>query len=82
MMLLSAATVAIVAWIVVRYVLADNLLAYPVAAALLSLLGSAATLLQNHRADLLVNGIVVIAAALALVVWLVAPPQREARIAA
>lgn len=82
MMLLSAASVAIVAWIVVRYVLADNLLAYPVAAALLSLLGSAAALLQNRRADLLVNGIVVIAAALALVVWLVASPQRETRIAA
>lgn len=82
LMLIGATSAAALAWIVVRYVLGANLLAYPVAAALLSLLSNAAILLQNHRADLLINGIVVIAAAVALLVWLIAPQRSLARIAA
>ena len=58
MMLLSSITGALLAWFIVRFVMRENLLAYPLAAALALLLGSAATLLQNHRSDLMVNGVV------------------------
>ena len=56
----------------------ENLLAYPVAAALALLLGSAATLLQNHRSDLMVNGVVDILAVMALVVWIAYPSPAQA----
>ena len=79
MMLVSAATGAVLAWVVVRYVLADNLLAYPLAACLLFLLNGAATLLQNHRPDLIVHGSVVAAAAILVVMAMAVTrlPQPE-----
>ena len=77
-MLLVAGTAAGLAWLIVRYILADNILGYPVAAALLILLNGSATLLQNHRPDLMVHGSIVAAAALALVAWFAAVPRRIA----
>ena len=78
MMLLSSITGALLAWFIVRFVMRENLLAYPLAAALALLLGSAATLLQNHRSDLMVNGVVDILAVMALVVWIAYPSPAEA----
>jgi hypothetical protein len=77
LMLLSAASAALVIWFVVRFVLRENLLAYPLAAALAMLLGSAASLLQNQRGDLIVNGVVEIVAAIALIVWIAYPKYSE-----
>lgn len=76
--LLVSTTIALVLWISVRFILGRNLLAYPVAAALLFLGGGAATLLQNHRPDLLVNGLVTVAAAAALMLWLSLPSRGPA----
>jgi membrane protease YdiL (CAAX protease family) len=69
MMLVSAAVVAALAWIVIRYVLGANLLAYPLTIAVALLLGNGADLLQNHRADLTVNGIAEIVVGIALLIW-------------
>ena len=75
-MLFSAATATLLAWLLVRYVLRSNLLAYPLAVALATLLSSAATLLQNHRVDLIANGVIVLIVAIALAIW-VAYPRLE-----
>jgi membrane protease YdiL (CAAX protease family) len=77
LMLAEAASLALVVWIAVRYLLGRNLLAYPLALALAMLASSAATLLQNHRPDLLVNGVIVIAAAIALIAWVALPSERR-----
>jgi len=77
LMLLSAAVFAGLAWFLVRYVLRDNLLAYPVAAAMVMLLTSAASMLQNHRSDLTVNAVIVIVAAVVLAGWIALPPRAE-----
>jgi len=77
-MLFSAATAAVLAWLIVRYVLGTNLLAYPIAVALAMLLASAATLLQNHRPDLIANAVVEIAASIALAVWIAGRGPRIA----
>ncbi len=74
-MLISAATAAVLVWFLVRYVLRDNFLAYPLTAVFALLLGSASTLLQNHRSDLIANGVIVLVAAFALAAW-VAFPRR------
>jgi membrane protease YdiL (CAAX protease family) len=77
-MLFSAVTAAVLAWLIIRYVLGNNLLSYPVAVALAMLLGSAAALLQNHRPDLIANAVVEIAAAVALAIWIAARGPRIA----
>ncbi len=73
LMLFAALTGALVAWLLVRFVLRENFLAYPAAVALGLLLENAATLLQNHRADLITNGVIEAVAALILAAWLVLP---------
>ena len=77
LMMLSAAAGAALLWFLVRHVLRDNLLAYPIAIALSLLLTSAATLLQNERQDLIGNGIVVIVAAVAIAAWMAIPGRTE-----
>jgi len=76
-MLLTSATAALLAWALVRFVLRDNFLAYPLVAALASLLASAATMLENHRPDLTVNAVVVIVAAFLLAGWFALPSLRD-----
>jgi len=78
MVLLSSVTVALLIWLVVRFVLRENLIAYPFAIAIAVLLGNAATLLQNQRSDLIVNAVVDIIAAIALIVWISYPRPAEA----
>jgi membrane protease YdiL (CAAX protease family) len=83
LMLISAAIVAALAFIVVRYILAANLLAYPLTIAVALLLGNAADLLQNHRTDLMANGIAEIAVAFVLLLWAAIPElnHRDTEIA-
>jgi membrane protease YdiL (CAAX protease family) len=69
LMLLSAAVATALAWFVVRFVLRDNLLAYPLAAVLALMFSSASNMLQNHRTDLTVNAVIVIVVAVALAAW-------------
>ncbi len=68
---------ALLIWALVRFVLGRNLLAYPLAILLRELLFGAPALLQNHREDLTINGIVMLAAAAAVALWAVLP--REPR---
>jgi hypothetical protein len=72
-MLISAAVIAALAFIVIRYILGTNLLAYPLTIAVALLLGNAADLLQNHRRDLTINGIAEIVVAVALLLWAAIP---------
>ena len=73
LMLASAAVTVALAFIVIRYILGTNLLAYPLTIAVALLLGNGADLLQNHRPDLTVNGVVEIVIAIALLIWAAAP---------
>jgi membrane protease YdiL (CAAX protease family) len=82
LMLVSAAVAATLAFIVIRYVLGENLLAYPLTIAVAALLGNAAELLRNHRPDLTVNGIAEIVVAVALLVWAAAPGESAAEVGA
>jgi len=66
---------AILVWALVRFVFGRNLLAYPLAILIGQLLLGAATLLQNHREDLTINGIVMLAAAVAAALWAVLPRE-------
>ena len=68
---------ALLVWALVRFVLGRNLLAYPLAILLRELLFGASALLQNHRDDLTINGIVMLVAAAAVVLWAALP--REPR---
>jgi membrane protease YdiL (CAAX protease family) len=66
---------ALLVWALVRFVLGANLLAYPLAVLIAQLLLGAATLMQNHREDLIVNGIVMLAAAAAAALWTALPRE-------
>jgi membrane protease YdiL (CAAX protease family) len=70
---------ALLIWALVRFVLGANLLAYPLAIVIGQLLLGASALLQNHRADLMINGVVMLAAAVAVALWAALP--REPRLA-
>jgi hypothetical protein len=58
---------------VIRYVFGTNLLAYPLTIAVALLVGNGADLLQNHRSDLRLNGIIEIVVAVGLLIWAGAP---------
>ncbi|HEY6140913.1 MAG TPA: hypothetical protein VI670_24420, partial [Thermoanaerobaculia bacterium] len=70
---------ALLIWALVRFVLGANLLAYPLAIVIGQLLLGASALMQNHRADLMINGAVMLAAAVAVALWAALP--REPRLA-
>ena len=66
---------ALLIWALVRFVLGRNLLAYPLAILLRELLFGASALLQNHREDLTINGIVMLVAAVAVALWAALPRE-------
>jgi hypothetical protein len=78
MMFLTALIGSLVTWVVVRYIIGRNLLAYPLVIAIVSLLSDAATLLHNHRPDLIVNGVAMLVACVALIAWVVTPAEADA----
>ena len=69
MAILTSAALAVVAWVIARFVLDGNPLAWPLAAFTISLLESAASMAQNHRADLQVQAWIVFAIAMATLIW-------------
>lgn len=69
MMLAGAAGIALLAWLLARYVLGGNPLAWPLAVFTAVSLNTAAALLQNSRPDLIANGLALIAAILAALAW-------------
>ncbi|HEX2060694.1 MAG TPA: hypothetical protein VHK90_08130, partial [Thermoanaerobaculia bacterium] len=68
LMLLRALALALIVWVVARYVLDGNPLAWPLAAFLGSLAQAAALLLQHQRPDLQANAIALILIALAVLI--------------
>ena len=69
LMLTGAAVLAVLAWVIARYVLDGNPLAWPLFVFIGSLLQTASTLLQNHRPDLTANAIALCVFALMAAVW-------------
>ena len=76
LMLLRAAALAATLWLVGRYVLNGNILAWPVALFLAELVPNALFLLQNHRLDLRVNAIAELIVVTLAVIALAAPSPR------
>jgi membrane protease YdiL (CAAX protease family) len=79
LMLLSAALTAVTAWVVARYILNGNPLAWPLTAFVASLVQSGLLLAQNARGDLRFHAGIVFVAAVAALTWAAAPgPPAEA----
>ncbi|HET7435277.1 MAG TPA: CPBP family intramembrane glutamic endopeptidase, partial [Thermoanaerobaculia bacterium] len=70
LMLASSAVLTALAWVVARYVLGANPLAWPAAAFLVAALQGITALLTNHRADLIANGVGLLVFAIAMLLWL------------
>lgn len=73
-----ALAAAVAAWAIVRYVLDDHLLAYPLAVFTATALQAASGMLANHRPDLQVNGAVAAAAVAAALLWTAIPRSNDA----
>ena len=69
LMLVRAAAVALLSWIIARYVLGANPLAWPLAIFTAATLQTAAILLQHHRTDLTANAAVLLAVTVAALAW-------------
>lgn len=78
LVLLRAVTVAVLAWIVARFVLGANPLAWPLTIFTAAVLQAASMLLQNHRPDLLANGIALLALAVLVLFWSVSARPADA----
>ena len=78
MLAMTALTTAVV-WLIARYVLRDNPLAWPAAALVASLLQSAGALFQNNRSDLVIHGTILALIAAGVLAWLAVPqpPRTE-----
>ncbi|HEX2834027.1 MAG TPA: CPBP family intramembrane glutamic endopeptidase [Thermoanaerobaculia bacterium] len=76
LMVLRAIAVAVLVWLVARYVLNGNPLAWPLTIFLTLTTSAAAALLRNHRSDLLMNGVAVLVIAAAVIVWSVGAKER------
>jgi membrane protease YdiL (CAAX protease family) len=68
-MLGYALVIALLAWVIARYVLNGNPLAWPLAVFTGATLNVAAVLFENHRPDLLANAIALVVLALAALAW-------------
>lgn len=79
LMLVAAAVTTLLAFVVIRYVMGSNLLAYPLTIAVASLLGNGVDLLQNHRPELTANGIAEIVVGIALLIWAASPKPFDHR---
>jgi len=78
LMLLRALLLGVVIWLIVRYVTVDNFLAYPLAIFTVTIVSNAATLLQNHRADLVANAVAELVFLSIVMIWIVAPRRARA----
>jgi membrane protease YdiL (CAAX protease family) len=77
LMFVRALLVALLVWVVARYVLNGNPLAWPLAVFTGSLLQVAAVLLRNHRPDLIGNAVALIVFAVTALVWAASPRTLE-----
>ncbi|HET8797993.1 MAG TPA: hypothetical protein VFO89_09900, partial [Thermoanaerobaculia bacterium] len=77
LMLVRTLAAALVVWLIARYVLDANPLAWPATIFLALTLSAAATFLQHTRPDLIANGIALMAIAAGVVVWLLAGGEED-----
>ena len=75
MTLITSAALAAVVWIIARYVLNGNPMAWPLAALTTSLLESGASMIQNHRADLRLQGSIAFVIAIVTLIWAAGVPN-------
>jgi membrane protease YdiL (CAAX protease family) len=78
LMLVRAAVMALLFYVIGRYVLGANPLAWPLMIFLAATLQVALFLTQNHRTDLIANGAALIAFAATAVFWVVSPRSVDA----
>lgn len=78
LMLLRALALGAVAWFIGKVVIGENVLAVPLAIFTLVALADAATLLQNHRADLLANAVAELAVVAIVYAWVALPRRVDA----
>ena len=69
LMIAGAAALAVATWVIARYILDGNPLAWPLFVFMGSALQTASVLLRNHRPDLTANAIALIVFAVAAAVW-------------
>jgi hypothetical protein len=69
MTIVTSAALAAVVWVIARFILDGNPLAWPLTAFTVSLLESAASMAQNHRADLQAQAWIVFAVVIATLIW-------------
>jgi hypothetical protein len=69
LMLAGALVLSILAWVIARYVLGGNPLAWPLFVFLGLVLQTASVLMRNHRPDLVANGVAAIVFALMVALW-------------
>ena len=77
LMLGSAALYAVVVWLIARHVLGGNLLAWPLAAFTASVLQSGASVLQNDRTDLRMQGAMLLVLAVITLCWTAFHTRQE-----
>jgi hypothetical protein len=78
LMLARALGVALLGWLVARFALGTNPMAWPLTLFLFTLLQGAASLLRNDRPDLLANGVVLIVFAAGVILWSVSATYNDA----
>ena len=69
LMLVRALLIALLVWVVARYIFGANPLAWPLVVFLAITLQTAAVLLSNHRPDLVAHGVALLVLAAAAIVW-------------
>jgi membrane protease YdiL (CAAX protease family) len=77
LMLASAITVAILGYVIVRWILRDNVLAYPIAIFIAMTLQNASSMIRNHRFDLQANAVAELVAIVIVIAFFAWP--REPR---
>ncbi|HEX7418996.1 MAG TPA: CPBP family intramembrane glutamic endopeptidase, partial [Thermoanaerobaculia bacterium] len=75
MTIITSAALAGLVWIIARYILNGNPLAWPLAAFTTSLIESGASMIQNHRTDLQIQGSIAFAITIATLIWAVGLPN-------
>lgn len=80
MTLITSALLAAVVWTIGRYLLDGNPLAWPLAAFTTSLVESGVSMIQNHRADMQLQGSIAFAIAIATLIWAVGLPNAMGKV--
>lgn len=77
LMLASAITIAILGYVIVRWILRDNVLAYPLAFFIAMTLQNASAMMRNHRFDLQANAIAELVAIVIVIAFFALPREPQ-----